>query len=132
MQQKLENLQNSLNEKNLNYRIGKYDVKANYNLASKSLGIPLEAIAKTMILKSEDKQYLVCVLPNAKKIDYEKIETNTDIRYKLADEKTCEKLTNCKIGAITPLLLDSAMDIVIDKSVMHYKEIRNCKWSARI
>ncbi len=132
MQKKLEELGNYLKNKKIQYEVKKYNIKSDYKLVSKVLGIPIESIAKTMVLKSENKKYIICILPNLKKIDYDKLEKITGERYRLADETESEILTDCKVGAITFLMIKSSVDVFMDEELISYENIRNCKWNKRL
>jgi Ala-tRNA(Pro) deacylase len=75
-------------------------------------------VAKTVLLKNTDGQYLVAVLPSDKKIDWSKLATTTGKNgWKLATEQQAGSVfSDCETGAWPPFGMLYGVPTLVDDS----------------
>ncbi len=89
------------------------------------LGVPLELIFKTIVVKRERGKPILAVIPGSSELDLKQLATALgEKKVHLPTEKEAEALTGLQAGGISPLaLINKGFQVVIDASAQQQTEI---------
>ncbi|PKN93815.1 MAG: Cys-tRNA(Pro) deacylase [Chloroflexi bacterium HGW-Chloroflexi-6] len=89
------------------------------------LGVPLEVIFKTIVVKRERGKPILAVISGADEVDLKALAASLgEKKVHLPTEKEAEALTGLQAGGISPLaLLNKGFQVVIDASAQNHPEI---------
>ena len=89
------------------------------------LGVALELIYKTIVVKRERGKPILAVISGADEVDLKQLATALgEKKVHLPTEKEAEALTGLQAGGISPLaLLNKGFQVVIDSSAQDHPEI---------
>ncbi len=90
------------------------------------LGVPLDQIFKTIVVKRETKgKSILAVVPGSADVDLKRLAKSLgEKKLYLPTEREAEQITGLQAGGISPLaLLNKGFQIVLDSSAGNYKEI---------
>ena len=112
--QKIEKL---LSKEGISYQLASYDpIVKSAEEASEQIGIPVERMIKSLIIKTKEK-FAMFLIPSPKKIDIEKANTVLNSKLTMASPVEVLEITGYKIGTVTPFFLKTNIEIFIDFSV---------------
>lgn len=118
MEDQISLLEQKLNKFTVEYTFQNYNQNVcNAKEASKQIGIPYQNMIKTIVLKDEDYNYVVCLLSSEDKINMNKLKKITNKTFCMATPQEIVELTGYQIGTVTPLLLKEEIKIFIDKTI---------------
>ncbi len=112
-------LKEYLNDHNVEYELLQHHHSdSSFNTAS-SAHLPSEQVSKAVILRDENSQYLMAVLPSCRKLQYGALNRLQGGQYKIVSEKELESLfADCETGAIPALGEAYGMDMVVDDHLL--------------
>jgi len=90
------------------------------------LGVPLEQVFKTIVVKREAKgKPILALVPGSTEVDLKQLaKALGDKKLFLPTEQEAEQLTGLQAGGISPLaLINKGFQVVLDSSAQDYKEI---------
>ncbi len=86
--------------------------------------IPLNAIAKAVVLKDQVDNYMMAVLPASRRLNLHQLEEITESRLKLANEhELAKRFSECETGAIPPLGPAWGMSTFWDSQLGHNADL---------
>lgn len=122
MNNQISLLEQKLNECNVKYKFQYYDSNVKDAVAaSDQIGIPYQDMIKSIVLKSKDNEFILCLLSSQDKVNMSKLKKLTNKKFSMATPEEIKEKTGHLVGMVTPLLLKEKMKIYVDKSVF-YKE----------
>lgn len=89
------------------------------------LGVPIDLIYKTIVVKRERGKPILAVVPGADELDLKALAAALgEKKVHLPTEKEAEALTGLQAGGISPLaLINKGFQVVIDSSAQNHAEI---------
>jgi Cys-tRNA(Pro)/Cys-tRNA(Cys) deacylase len=90
------------------------------------LGVPLEQVFKTIVVKREGKgKPILAVIPGHAEVDLKLLAKSMgEKKLIIPTEREAEQLTGLQAGGISPLaLINKGFQVVLDSSAQAYKEI---------
>jgi Cys-tRNA(Pro)/Cys-tRNA(Cys) deacylase len=89
------------------------------------LGVPLDLIYKTIVVKRERGKPILAIVPGADELDLKALAaTLGEKKVHLPTEREAETLTGLQAGGISPLaLINKGFQVVIDSSAQNHAEI---------
>ena len=90
------------------------------------LGVPLEQVFKTIVVKREGKgKTILAVVPGSAEVDLKRLaKTLGEKKLQLPSEHEAEQITGLLAGGISPLaLINKGFQVVLDSSARKYGEI---------
>lgn len=95
---------------------------ATVELASKTIGVPSELIAKTLAFKLKDKNVLIVVKGDAR-IDNKKFKQYFRVKSKMLDLAEVEEITGHPVGGVCPFGLKNNLEIYLDISIKEFQYV---------
>jgi Cys-tRNA(Pro)/Cys-tRNA(Cys) deacylase len=90
------------------------------------LGVPLEQVFKTIVVKREGKgKPILAIVPGSAGVDLKRLAKAVgEKKLHLPTEQEAEQITGLQAGGISPLaLINKGFQVVMDSSAENYKEI---------
>jgi Cys-tRNA(Pro)/Cys-tRNA(Cys) deacylase len=90
------------------------------------LGVPLEQVFKTIVVKREGKgKPILAVVPGSAEVDLKRLaKALAEKKLQLPSEYEAEQITGLQAGGISPLaLINKGFQVVLDSSAQNYPEI---------
>jgi len=112
-----------LDKNNIQYSVKHHEPLFTSEQAAKVRGDSLKQGAKSIVMKSKDKYFLI-VISAAKKINSKKLKKILNVKsLSFISEEELEKITGLKTGAIPPFGSILNLKTYVDKSLLENKEI---------
>ncbi|GEM_PF-964209 len=111
---RLEEVLQEMRESGINFEIIEHKSVLRCTDVTRELGVPLERIIKTLILKSGDR-FIGLVTLGSSRVDLELLSKFTGMRLSLCPKELVENVTGLELGGITPILLE--MDLILDERI---------------
>lgn len=108
---KLEAILQEMRDSGINFDLLEHGSVLRCSDVKKELGVPMERIVKTIILKSDQGFFGFVTLADSK-VDLRLLEKITGMKFSLCPRELVEKVTGQELGGISPLLLE--IDIILD------------------
>lgn len=105
------------------YRMVHHGPVSSAEEAAEKRGISIGQLAKTLVVRVEDGQYVMVLVPGDRGMDYRKLRSHLGVRrLSMPDPEEALSATGYRRGTITPL---GAGDwpVLIDRSLMEHDEI---------
>jgi Cys-tRNA(Pro)/Cys-tRNA(Cys) deacylase len=93
---------------------------------ARQLGVPLEQVFKTIVVKREGKgKPILAVVPGTAEVDLKRLaKALGEKKLQLPSEHEAEQITGLQAGGISPLaLINKGFQVVLDSSAQDYPEI---------
>ena len=88
----------------LEYRLVEYGEVHSAEEAARARGIPIAALAKTLVVRVEENSYVLVLVPGDRGMDYKKLRAHLGTRrLTMPDPEEARKATGYERGTITPL-----------------------------
>jgi Cys-tRNA(Pro)/Cys-tRNA(Cys) deacylase len=90
------------------------------------LGVPLEQVFKTIVVKREGKgKPILAVVPGSAEVDLKRLaKALGEKKLQLPSEQLAEQITGLQAGGISPLaLINKGFQVVLDSSAQNYPQI---------
>lgn len=118
---------NFLAQKKLPYKIYHYECTKLHDFAKNaaaSLGIDEHKVYKTIMLETNDKKYVTCIMPAFAIISFKNVARCLKVKsVKMCDEQTAQKISGYVIGGISPFGQKRAHLSLLDNSALEQDEI---------
>lgn len=95
------------------------DSGATVELASKTIGVPPEVIAKTLAFHAKDTCILIVTRGDAR-IDNKKYKQYFKVKAKMLNFDEVEEITGHPVGGVCPFGLKNDLDIYLDESIKEF------------
>ena len=93
---------------------------------ARHLGVPLEQVFKTIVVKREGKgKPILAVVPGSAEVDLKRLaKALGEKKLQLPSEQMAEQITGLQAGGISPLaLINKGFQVVLDSSAQNYPQI---------
>ena len=112
-----------LSEKNISHKIMKHKAVRTSEESARVRGTDLKQGARALVVQADNSKLFLAVGSAAKEIDLDKLGEIIGAKLRLADAKTVQKQTKCKIGAVPPFGNLLALTTYVDKELLKNEEI---------
>jgi len=92
-------------------------------LAAQALGTEVGQIAKSILLKSKDNQFVMVVAAGDARIDNKAIKNLMSSRMRMATGEEVFEITGFNIGGVCPFALKQDIPIYLDESLKRYQVV---------
>ena len=87
--------------------------------AAEATGQPLEAVCKTLIVKTAGLSFYVAIVPGDQRFDTRKMAAAVgEKKADLAEREEAEKITGYQIGGISPFAMRRCLPVIIEESLL--------------
>jgi Cys-tRNA(Pro) deacylase len=94
----------ALDRAGASYRMVPFGPVRSVEEAAAARGIPLEALAKTLVVRREERSYTLVLVPGSAGLDYKKLRAHLGLRrLTMPDPEEARAATGYERGTITPL-----------------------------
>ncbi|HEY5685211.1 MAG TPA: YbaK/EbsC family protein [Acidimicrobiia bacterium] len=94
----------ALDASGVRYRTVGYGRVRSAEEAAEARGIALEALAKTLVIRRDEDDYVLVLVPGDSGLDYKKLRAHLDVRrLTMPDPEEAKQATGYERGTITPL-----------------------------
>lgn len=112
-----------VSEKGIPHRLVGYGHVRSAEEAAQARGIPLGALVKTLVIRVDDGQYLLALVPGDRGLDYPKLRKHLGVRrLTMPDPAEAKQATGYERGTITPFAAGDHR-IVADERLFDLDEI---------
>ncbi len=119
MKKEFEALKKFLDDNNLTYKVSTHPKVHTSEEAAKIRGVPLKSGVKALVLKAEEKYYMILV-PGDKKMDFSKLGLG---KVRLADPKVVLEKTGCEIGSVHPFGNLFGLEVLMDEKILENETV---------
>ncbi len=92
--------------------------------AAAALGIPLDRLFKTLVIRLDGQKEAIALVPGSKRLDFKAVaETMGAKRAAMASPEAARRVTGCVIGGISPLGHRKPLPAVIDQSALDHETL---------
>lgn len=120
----IERVRAFLQERNPDLKIIEFDADTSTApLAAEALGTEVGQIAKSILLKSKDNQFIMVVAAGDARINNKAIKNLVGSRMRMAKEEEVLKVTGFNIGGVCPFALKQDIPIYLDESLKRYQVV---------
>ncbi|HPF44561.1 MAG TPA: YbaK/EbsC family protein [Syntrophomonadaceae bacterium] len=118
---KIEKVRTFLNSRNpeLKIIVLEEDTSTSY-LAAQALGTEVGQIAKSILFKTKNDDYLLIVSAGDVKIDNKAVKELVGSRVRMANAEEVEQVTGFSIGGVCPFALKQEVPVFLDESLRRY------------
>ncbi len=118
----IERVRKYLKDKNPRLQIIELDQNTSTApLAAQALGLEVGQIAKSILFKTKNDQYLMVVSAGDVKMDSKAIKETVGQRVRMASPEEVLEVTGFHIGGVCPFALPSQLPIYLDESLLRYE-----------
>ena len=120
----IERVRAYLQERNPGLKISEFEVDTSTApLAAQALGTEVGQIAKSILLKSKDNQFVMVVAAGDARIDNKAIKNLMGSRMRMANGEEVFEITGFNIGGVCPFALKQDIPIYLDESLKRYQVV---------
>lgn len=120
----IERVRAFLDERNPGLKIIEFKVDTSTApLAAQALGTEVGQIAKSILLKSKDNQFVMVVTAGDARIDNKAIKNLMSSRMRMATGEEVFEITGFNIGGVCPFALKQDIPIYLDESLKRYQVV---------
>jgi prolyl-tRNA editing enzyme YbaK/EbsC (Cys-tRNA(Pro) deacylase) len=120
----IERVRAYLQERNPRLSIIEFEVDTSTApLAAQALGTEVGQIAKSILLKSKDNQFVMVVTAGDARIDNKAIKNLVGSRMRMATGEEVFEITGFNIGGVCPFALKQDIPIYLDESLKRYQVV---------
>ncbi|MEA1960799.1 MAG: YbaK/EbsC family protein [Bacillota bacterium] len=117
----IEKVRSYLKEKNSDLHIIELDANtATAELAAQALGTEVGQIAKSILFKSKQEQYLMVVSAGDVRMDTKVIKKEVGSKVRMANAEEVLEMTGFQPGGVCPFALQREVGIYLDESLKRY------------
>jgi len=114
-----------LKERGVAFAAHEYDFrKKGAEAAAESLGLPLDAMLKTLVVRLDDGRCVLLLVPGNKQVSMRSFARALEVRgAELASERDAERLTGYQVGGIGPFGTRTALSVFVDLSAVEHETL---------
>lgn len=121
MKKEIERVSAYLQERNPDLRIIELEENTSTApLAAQALGLEVGQIAKSILFKAKNEEYLMVVSAGDVKLDSKAIKELVGQRVRMANPEEVLEVTGFQIGGVCPFALKQPVPIYLDESLLRY------------
>ncbi len=96
------------------------DTTATAELAAQALGTEVGQIAKSILFKTKQEEFLMVISAGDVRLDAKAIKEETGARVRMANAEEVLAVTGYQPGGVCPFALENKVDIYLDESLKRY------------
>ena len=92
--------------------------------AAKALGVPLDAMLKSLVVKLSDSRFAFVVMPGSKDVSLKELARSAGVKEaQVASERDAQRLTGYLVGGISPIGARIQLPVYVDEGILKHGEI---------
>jgi len=92
--------------------------------AAKALGVPLDAMLKSLVVKLSDSRFAFVVMPGSKDVSLKELARSGGVKEaQVASERDAQRLTGYLVGGISPFGARTQLPVYVDEEILKHGEI---------
>lgn len=92
--------------------------------AAKALGVPLDAMLKSLVVKLSDSRFAFVVMPGSKDVSLKELARSGGVKEaQVASERDAQRLTGYLVGGISPFGVRTQLPVYVDEEILKHGEI---------
>jgi len=92
--------------------------------AAKALGVPLDAMLKSLVVKLSDSRFAFMVMPGSKDVSLKELARSGGVKEaQVASERDAQRLTGYLVGGISPFGARTQLPVYVDEEILKHGEI---------
>ena len=114
-----------LKQKEIPFSVVEYEhTEKGAKFASEALDFPIEKTVKTLVVDLVPKGYALVLIPGDKTLSTKKLSRSLSVkRTKLVDVATAERVTDYKVGGISPFGTKQRIPVIMEQSLLGVKTV---------
>lgn len=92
-------------------------------LAAQALGLEVGQIAKSILFKAKNEEYLMVVSAGDVRLDSKAIKDLVGQRVRMANPEEVMEITGFQVGGVCPFALKQEVSIFLDESLLRYEKV---------
>lgn len=92
-------------------------------LAAQALGLEVGQIAKSILFKAKNEEYLMVVSAGDVRLDSKAIKDLVGQRVRMANPEEVMEITGFQVGGVCPFALKQEVPIFLDESLLRYDKV---------
>ncbi|UCD72143.1 MAG: hypothetical protein JSW70_03870 [Syntrophobacterales bacterium] len=92
--------------------------------AAKALGVPLDAMLKSLVSQLSDSRFVFVIMPSSKDVSLKELARSIGVKEaQMASERDAQRLTGYLVGGISPFGARTQLPVYVDKGILKHGEI---------
>ena len=92
--------------------------------AAKALGVPLDAMLKSLVVRLSDSRFAFVVMPGSKDVSLKELARSASVKEaQVASERDAQRLTGYLVGGISPFGARIQLPVYVDEGILKHAEI---------
>ncbi len=92
--------------------------------AAKALGVPLDAMLKSLVVRLSDSRFAFVVMPGSKDVSLKELARSAGVKEaQVASERDAQRLTGYLVGGISPFGARIQLPVYVDEGILKHGEI---------
>ena len=92
--------------------------------AAKALGVPLDAMLKSLVVRLSDSRFAFVVMPGSKDVSLKELARSASVKEaQVASERDAQRLTGYLVGGISPFGARVQLPVYVDEGILKHGEI---------
>ena len=92
--------------------------------AAKALGVPLDAMLKSLVVRLSDSCFAFVVMPGSKDVSLKELARSAGVKEaQVASERDAQRLTGYLVGGISPFGARIQLPVYVDEGILKHGEI---------
>jgi Cys-tRNA(Pro)/Cys-tRNA(Cys) deacylase len=92
--------------------------------AAKALGVPLDAMLKSLVVRLSDSRFAFVVMPGSKDVSLKELARSASVKEaQVASERDAQRLTGYLVGGISPFGARIQLPVYVDEGILKHGEI---------
>jgi len=92
--------------------------------AAKALGVPLDAMLKSLVVRLSDSRFAFVVMPGSKDVSLKELARSAGVKEaQVASERDAQRLTGYLVGGISPFGARTQLPVYVDEEILKHGEI---------
>ena len=92
--------------------------------AAKALGVPLDAMLKSLVVRLSDSRFAFVVMPGSKDVSLKELARSAGVKEaQVASERDAQRLTGYLVGGISPFGVRTQLPVYVDEEILKHGEI---------
>ena len=92
--------------------------------AAKALGVPLDAMLKSLVVRLSDSRFAFVVMPGSKDVSLKELARSAGVKEaQVASERDAQRLTGYLVGGISPFGARVQLPVYVDEGILKHGEI---------
>jgi len=92
--------------------------------AAKALGVPLDAMLKSLVVRLSDSRFAFVVMPGSKDVSLKELARSAGVKEaQVASERDAQRLTGYLVGGISPFGARVQLPVYVDEGILKHAEI---------